>query len=268
MTIDGRAIAAEILAEVKGQQAEPAAVRAITIAPTPVTLSYLKIKEKAAVAAGMELTVVQLPADAEIDRVIEAIQAPGADAVVIQLPLPEELDEDYILARIPKDKDADVLSPYAREEGALIEPVADAVREILQRAGVDPAGKNAVVVGEGRLVGGPVAAWLKSAGADVLTLNYQTFNLPESKAALRAADIVVSGAGVPHLIVPEMIKEGVVLIDAGTAEKGGALAGDVDPDCEPKASVFTPVPGGVGPVSVACLFRNVAQLRKTHLGVL
>lgn len=260
MIIDGRAFANEILAEVKGSISHTAHVRAITVAPTAATLSFLRAKKSAAEKAGMTLEIIQLADDALVDAVVEAVQAPGADAVIVQLPLPEDLDEDYILARIPLSKDADVLSPLAQEESTMIPPVAGAVREILLRAHVEIKGAKCVVVGQGRLVGAPVATWLKKEGAEVLTINDETFDIPESKATLLAADIVVSGAGVPHLIKPDMVKEGVVLIDAGTSEQGGAVVGDIDPSCAARASVFTPVPGGVGPITVACLFRNIAHL--------
>ncbi len=137
----------------------------------------------------------------------------------MQLPLPVSINEQAVLESIPAGKDADVLSSAAQREGRLLAPVAAAVREILSYAGIDARGQAAVVVGEGKLVGAPVAAWLRSAGANVLALNEHTFDAPESQAALRAAGIIVSGAGVPHLITPQMVRDGVALIDAGTSEK-------------------------------------------------
>lgn len=263
MIINGKEIAQKILEEVRAQTPPGVIVRAVTVAPTLATRSYLKIKERAAVEAGMTLEVVSLPDNASIDEVCTAVQAPGADAVIVQLPLPEDLDESYILASIPMSKDADVLSPLAREEGVLLPPVAGAVREILAFANVDSRGKRAVVIGKGVLVGGPVSAYLAKSGALVETYDKDDF----APSVLKNADIIVSGAGVPSLITPEMITEGVVLIDAGTSEQGGEVVGDADPRCASVASVYTPVPGGVGPVSVACLFKNVLELQKGNIRV-
>jgi methylenetetrahydrofolate dehydrogenase (NADP+)/methenyltetrahydrofolate cyclohydrolase len=192
---------------------------------------------------------------------LAAVKEAGPDAVIVQLPLPAEFDAQKILDAIPLEKDADVLSSqaYARFEagGGLVPPVAGAVMKILTHAGVSVAGKKAVVIGEGRLVGKPVAVALARAGAAVAKVSTST----QSKDELyRDADIIVAGAGVAHLVTPDLVKEGVVLIDAGTSESNGSIAGDLDPACAAKASVFTPVPGGVGPVAVAILFRNVSRL--------
>ncbi len=264
MIVNGKQIASDILAEVKaGLQGRTPVVRAIVVQPTAATESYLSIKESRAREAGMELQVVRLPDDADEASVIAAVQEPGADAVIVQLPLPEHLYTETVLNAIPYAQDADVLSngAYARfetnEEGALVPPVAGAVLEILTRSHVDVRGKQAVVVGRGKLVGKPVAVLLERLGALVTVVDQSTKN---TKELLRDADIVVSGAGKANLIVPDVIKEGVVLIDAGTSGAYGGVLGDIHPDCASKASVYTPVPGGVGPVGVACLFKNAALL--------
>ena len=114
-------------------------------------------------------------------------------------------------------------------------------------------------------MGQPAAVWFEEMGADIVVLTRQS----ESLAELAHADIAILGAGSPHLVKPDMLKEGVVLIDAGTSESNGAIAGDADPSCAGVARVFTPVPGGMGPIAVACLFQNVAELylRKTQKSV-
>lgn len=264
MIADGRKIASDILAEVREKVAGRApVVRAITVQPSPATRSYLRIKQQRAEEGGMRLEVVALADDASEDDIIAAIAAPGADAVIVQLPIPDTLDLPRILNSIPVEKDADVLSDaaYARfdagEEGALVPPVAAGVWEILERTGVDVRGKKTVVVGRGQLVGKPCATLLARMGAQVDVVTRSTENAAE---LYRAADIIVSGAGAAHIIKPEMVKDGVVLIDAGTSGAGGGVAGDIDPAAAGKASVFTPVPGGVGPVAVSCLFSNTARL--------
>ena len=268
MILDGRAIAAQIAASVKDRVAglgRVPVVRAIVISPTAATESYLRIKTAKAQEAGMRLELVRMENDAREADLIGKIRLPGADAVIVQLPLPPTMDERAVLDAILLEKDADVLSSlsYARfldddEDGALVPPVACAVAEMLGRADVSVGGKRAVVVGNGRLVGAPVSAWLAREGADVSILTRETF--AEKKPLLRDAELVVSGTGSPHLITPDMLMPGAVCIDAGTSESSGAIVGDFDPACAEGASVFTPVPGGVGPVAVACLFKNTADL--------
>jgi methylenetetrahydrofolate dehydrogenase (NADP+)/methenyltetrahydrofolate cyclohydrolase len=134
--------------------------------------------------------------------------------------------------------------------------VAGAVAEVLERHHVDVTGKKTVVVGAGKLVGKPVASMLAEMGAEVSVVTSTEGSLEE----LKTADIVVLGAGSPGFVKPDMLKEGVVLIDAGTSESNGKLAGDADPSCAEVASVFTPVPGGIGPLAVAMIFKNLLAL--------
>lgn len=264
MIIDGRAIASDILAEVRKSVAGyTPTVRAITLEPSSATESYLRIKKARAEEAGMRLEIVRLPEDATEEICIAAISAEGADVVIVQLPLPGRLSLQDILRAIPLSQDADVLSPDAYQRfvknmpGALLPPVASAVVEILTRNDISLTGKNVVVVGKGQLVGKPCAEILMREGASVTVIDKDT---QDPKPLFRAADIIVSGVGKTHLITPGMVKEGVVLIDAGTSDADGAVAGDIDPACKDKALLFTPVPGGVGPIAVACLFKNTAQL--------
>jgi methylenetetrahydrofolate dehydrogenase (NADP+)/methenyltetrahydrofolate cyclohydrolase len=257
MIIDGKQIAAEILARAKARAQmlpHPPMVVALYAAmgeENAATKSYLAIKTRRAADAGCTLAVRPFTADYA-----------DADSVIIQLPLPPGLDERAALDALPIEKDADVLSSAARQmfargdADALLPPVVGAIAEIFEKYEVDPRGKRAVVIGRGWLVGEPAATWLMGQGAKVTTLDKGA----KLGQELQDADIVISGAGSPHLIKPHMIKEGAVLIDAGTSESDGALAGDADPVCAAKCSVFTPVPGGVGPIAVACLFDNAVTL--------
>jgi methylenetetrahydrofolate dehydrogenase (NADP+)/methenyltetrahydrofolate cyclohydrolase len=272
MIIDGRILAGEVLtrAKVRAQKLpHPPRVLALVASETPATKSYLAIKAKRATDAGCVLEVQQFPESVSAEELQATIRNSDADAIIVQLPLPTNVDTKTVCDSIPIEKDADVLSAAARntfEEGTgstLLPPVVEAVRAILEFGTVAIAGKKVVVIGAGFLVGAPVAAWLKQQGADVSVLTSKSDDL---SASLRDADIVVSGAGSPHFIKPEMLKAGVVLVDAGTSESNGAIAGDADPSCAEKCSLFTPVPGGVGPLAVACLFENVVMLaeRATH----
>lgn len=265
MIIDGQAIATDILASVREQVAtlgREVVVRAVVMQPNGATESYLRIKGARAEDAGMKLEVVHMPDDAVTEDILAAVLAPGADSVIVQLPLPNTINLGLVVDEIPLMKDADVLSKAAYEDfiyrkpHALLPPVVGAIKEVLERSKVDIAGKRAVVVGSGKLVGLPASAWLEEMGADVIVVNRESASLSE----VAHADIVILGAGSPHLITPDMLKQGVVLIDAGTSESNGAIAGDAHPDCASVASVFTPVPGGMGPIAVACLFQNVATL--------
>jgi methylenetetrahydrofolate dehydrogenase (NADP+)/methenyltetrahydrofolate cyclohydrolase len=273
MIIDGRAIAADILEHVKERLAaidREIVVRAVVVQPSAVTESYLRTKTKQAEKAGMRMEIVRLDVAATTEEVVAAVEAQGADAVIVQLPLPEDLDAVQILDAIPLTQDADVLSHAAFERfaagepDALLPPVTSALREVLILSGQSPSEKSAVVIGSGKLVGQPAALWLTHAGAvvSVIDLDGGDWSL------LQEADIVVLGAGSAGLLKPEHIKDGVVILDGGTSESNGSLVGDADPVCAEKSSVFTPVPGGIGPISVACLFQNVAELvlRKSSNG--
>jgi methylenetetrahydrofolate dehydrogenase (NADP+)/methenyltetrahydrofolate cyclohydrolase len=264
MIVDGRAIASAILADVRASLAgHVPVVRAVVVKPSPATESYLSIKQARAEEAGMRLEVARLSDDADTAAVVAAVRAPGADAIIVQLPLPEHIDTETVLSAIPIEQDADVLSSaaYAKFErgdaDAIVPPVAGAVAELLSRANVEVAEKRAVVVGQGKLVGKPVLVLLRRMGADAITVLRDT---PNQRDILREADIVVSGAGSAHFITSDMVKPGAVLIDAGTSESNGSIAGDFHPDCASVAAVFTPVPGGVGPIAVALLFKNAASL--------
>jgi methylenetetrahydrofolate dehydrogenase (NADP+)/methenyltetrahydrofolate cyclohydrolase len=162
---------------------------------------------------------------------------------------------------IPPHMDMDVLSTEAKslfKNNKLnkIPPVARAVSEILNFYNVDMANKNILVVGTGKLVGEPVSSMLNLRNLVYKTIDKNT-DENSKEELLKNADIIISGAGSPHFIKKEMIKPGVVLIDAGTSEQSGKLVGDIDPGCAEVASLMTSVPNGVGPVTMACLFLNI-----------
>jgi methylenetetrahydrofolate dehydrogenase (NADP+)/methenyltetrahydrofolate cyclohydrolase len=239
MIVDGRKIAEDILAEL-GDSLRGRALGIVANAGDPATESYVRIKERAAARLGVAVK------RGELADLLEA-----CDGILVQLPHPQA---DELCADIPPEKDVDALGTAP----LVAAPVAGAAKEILARSGVEARGAKAVVVGDGRLVGGPVSRMLRAMGADVSVVTLEQGSLSQ----LKDADIVVSGAGAPHMLKPEMLKPGVVLIDAGASESAGKVAGDADPACAEVASVFTPVPGGVGPVAVAMLFKNLFTLIK------
>lgn len=266
MIVDGRMLAKEVLSRVAARAKELShipRVLGIVANATPATQSYLRIKEKRAEDAGCVFEVQRFSEDTNADALRAAIAATNADAIIVQLPLPSGISAKEVCDAIPVVKDADVLSAAARakfacgDTGALLPPVVAAMREIFIQHTVAVKGKRAVVIGSGWLVGSPCALWLTQQGARVSVITSESGDMRE---ALRGADIVVSGAGVPGLIRPEYLSPGVVLIDAATSESNGVIAGDADPLCAEKCAIFTPVPGGVGPLAVACLFENAVLL--------
>lgn len=262
MIIDGRTIAEEVVERASREARElphTPTFGAFVVAPNAATRSYLAMKNRYAETVGIKMTVHELPEDISTETLSETLMNAEEDAIIVQLPLPESVDLMEVLAKIPESKDADVLSPISREGTLLTHPIAASIDEIFSRNGIDPQGMRAVVVGQGWLVGLPVTAWLRRKGADVVTVTKEDGNLAE---ALREAQIVVSGTGVPGLITKDLVVPGAIVIDVGTSELGGSISGDVDPAVADSASIYTPVPGGVGPIAVAYLMRNVVTLAR------
>lgn len=265
MIVDGKAISNELLASIKERRARiegPITLGIVISAGDPVTESFVRIKSK--IAADLNIGIVRYDiteptTEAAMDGVRAFKYDPAIDGVVVQLPMPAGIDLNAVLSEMPADKDIDGINPFLRERERIVRaPVALAVEEILNRTGTIVQGARVVVVGAGRLVGLPTALLLRERGADV-----KMFTLDQGRIEdLKDADIIVLGAGQPHFIKPEHIKDGVVIIDAGTSESSGMIQGDADPACAKKASVFTPVPGGVGPIAVAMIFKNILDLAR------
>jgi methylenetetrahydrofolate dehydrogenase (NADP+)/methenyltetrahydrofolate cyclohydrolase len=268
MILDGKRIADDLytaLGERRAKIDRPISLGIIVAGANPVIEQFVRIKSRAAETLDIAMVRVDLPESATTEDGINAVRdlAPRVDALIVQLPLPARsaisagMDTNAVLSEIPREKDVDAISPIVSDnERPVFAPVALAVEELLKRGGVDIQGKRTVIVGAGRLVGAPTAVLLRKLGADT-----RMFTLDEGSIEdLKTADIVVSGAGNPGFIKPQHIKEGAVLIDAGASEQAGVVVGDIDPSCAGKASVFTPVPGGVGPVAVAMIFRNLFDL--------
>ena len=255
MIVDGRVIAEGVYARLPKKALK---LGIIVGEASPVIDSFVKIKQRAAERLGVELVREELPEGAATADAVAAVIALAAktDGIIVQLPLPKQIDVEEVLAAIPPEKDVDGISaaPMVRP------PVAEAIREILEFAHIDAKGKKTVVVGSGRLVGKPSASLLKELGASVRVLTHG-----DSLDALKDADIVILGAGETGLVKPEHLKKGVILIDAGTSETSGKIAGDAEASCADVASIFTPVPGGVGPIAVAMIFKNLFVLaEKSH----
>ncbi len=256
MLVDGKKIQNEIKEDLRSLIAgcdKIPTLGIVLVGDDPASEKFVDLKNKFGEDIGIDVLIKILPEAVTQDRLEEIVNALDTDGVVVQLPLPNHLDENSILSKIPKDKDVDQLNG-----GEFVAPVAGAVFEVLDRHGIGLQSKKIVVVGEGVLVGKPVSEELVRRG-----LNYDliTLETPEEERLkkLLSADVVITGAGDPHFIKKDMVREGVVIIDAGTSEKTGKLEGDVCPSCERKAELMTPVPGGIGPITIAILFRNLIQ---------
>lgn len=236
-----------------------------------VTDKYIKIKEHAAKDIGVTLDVKRFSSKISTEDFLREVLhvARDYDGIVVQMPLAPHIDVEAVRQLIPITHDVDVFGTIAfthfqENRLPILPPVTGAVAEILLHNDIHVAGKNVVIVGEGRLVGLPTSIWAGHMGAEVHTVNRETLNVSDYT---QKADIIVAGAGVPGLITPDMVKEGVVIIDGGTSESNGKLVGDADPACAEKAAVFTPVPGGVGPVAIALLYKNLLILTYKRLGI-
>lgn len=266
--VDGRAIAREVLAEVAAQVALlPQAPRLSIVTCTPdfATQRYLTLKQRKAAEVGIRSRVIELLPEISTHALVSTVRtiAGSSDGVVVQLPLPAHIDREAVLAAVPVSKDPDGFA-YENEPGACLPPVVGAIVEIAARHNVSFTGKRVAVVGAGRLVGAPAAHYLREHGAQVDIIEKGD---RDRRQTLRAADVIISGVGVPNLITAADVTDGVVVFDAGTAEANGKLAGDVAPDVAARAALITPVPGGIGPLTVAVLLRNLVGLAQARSDV-
>jgi methylenetetrahydrofolate dehydrogenase (NADP+)/methenyltetrahydrofolate cyclohydrolase len=196
------------------------------------------------------------------EEIIGAITSvvPETNGIIVQLPFPSHIDTATILAAVPASHDVDVLR-YAGEVTTILPPVVGAIDAIAMRHDISFTGKAVVVVGQGRLVGQPAILYARAKGGIVTIIERGTENAAD---IIKIADILILGAGVPGLVIAEMVKPGVVVFDAATSEEGGMLVGDASPEVAAVASLFTPVPGGIGPITIAILLQNLLRLASTH----
>lgn len=273
MNIAGKQVADEIKEALLGRVSKLSRKPRLDIfyvGKNPVIEGFLRMKQRTGEYIGVETVVHHFPSDVKQDVLIEEIRKISedkkVDGIIIQLPLPSTFNTDEILSAVPTEKDVDVLSEKAllffeQEKSSLLPPVVGAIAEILKRNSVSVASKKVVVLGNGRLVGRPAAAWFKQQGAMVTVLDKAD---GDPISFLQKADMVVSGVGSPGIIQPNMIQERVMLFDAGASEEDGEVWGDADPLCSHKCLIFTPVPGGIGPITVALLFRNLLDIVETQ----
>lgn len=277
MKIDGKAISAAIRAEIKEECAAFVAqngfapgLSVVIVGEDPASQVYVRNKARACEEVGFDSHVYALPAtttEKELLALIDRLNAdPSVHGILVQLPLPKHLDETAVLLRIDPKKDVDAFHPYNVGQLTIGNPTflpctPAGVMELLRRSGIDPAGKHCVVVGRSNIVGKPMALLLLAANGTVTVCHSRTRDLA---AVTRSADILVVAIGRAKFITADMVKPGAVVIDVGMdRDENGKLCGDVDFDAvEPVASAITPVPGGVGPMTITMLLRNTLTAAK------
>lgn len=261
MIVNGKAIAALIYKEVENQISHMRSKPHLTVftcAPNFETQKYLALKRKKAAQVGIGMSVIEFPKTITTQEAVASIMHAHiqSDGIIVQLPFPAHIDVDALLRAIPKGCDVDAIH-YDGTDDRILPPVVGAIKEIADRYDVLFAAQQVAVVGKGRLVGAPAAIWCMKQGAQVTVLTKES---PDAERVLQQSGILILGAGQPNLIKPEMIRDGAIIFDAGTSEDGGVLRGDADPACAEKAALFTPVPGGIGPITIAVLLRNLVSL--------
>jgi methylenetetrahydrofolate dehydrogenase (NADP+) / methenyltetrahydrofolate cyclohydrolase len=272
ITIDGRKIKEEMLEEIKRDVAQLSFSPIfcdILVGDDKVSAMYVRIKEKAAQSVGIKFEKTLFDENISTEKLIDEINKlnnmPNMCGIIVQLPLPRSIDKEAVLNSIKPELDVDCLGSvtsqkfYQNEKG-LVYPTASACLKIFDSIPVPMTDKKIVILGKGRLVGKPVSHLLRNRNLDVTTINSSTSNYEE---LLKDADVIISAIGKGHYIKGEMIKKGVIIIDAGTSEEDGGVVGDVLFDSVlSKVSYITPCPGGVGPVTVAMLLKNVLEVAK------
>jgi methylenetetrahydrofolate dehydrogenase (NADP+)/methenyltetrahydrofolate cyclohydrolase len=273
--IDGKKLREEILVKIKDEVASLPFVPVfcdVLVGDDPASMQYVKMKGNTAVSVGIKFHSANFPATINTEELVKEIkllnEIPNMCGIIVQLPLPAHLDKQKVLDAIDTHLDVDCLGTvssgkFYNNENHIGFPTAVACMNILDSINLDLKEKNIVVLGQGALVGKPVTALLKFRG---LNPEIVTRTTPNKEEIIKNADIIISGIGQGKYIKGDMVKRGVVLIDAGTSEENtgmGGIVGDVDQDSvRDVASFISPVPGGVGPVTVAVLLQNVLQVAK------
>jgi len=282
--IDGTAISASIRAEVarkvtalRGRGVRPG-LAVILVGDDPASHVYVRMKGKACEEAGMHSVTMRLDASTSQDELLAQIDALNADplihGILVQMPVPKQIDADAVVRRIRPEKDVDGFHPinvgkvFIGERDGFSPATPAGVLQLLLRSSVDPAGKHCVILGRSNIVGKPMASLLvQNAPGGNATVTVCHSRTPDLEAHAKRADILIVAIGRPRMVTADMVKPGAVVIDVGvnrvddpTTRKGYSLVGDVDFEGVRKiASKITPVPGGVGPMTIAMLLANTLR---------
>lgn len=268
--IDGKAISLrlheELAAKILMMEQKPV-LAVIVVGDNPASAVYVRNKQKAAQKVGIECRVMKFSDDvtqAELENLIEKLNTDkDVNGIIIQQPLPKNLDVAKLLNLLSPSKDVDGFSPLnlgllmTGSPQSILAATPKGIMYLLRETGVDLVGKHAVVIGRSNIVGKPMAQMLLNADCTVVIAHSKTKNLAE---IVSGADVIVAACGVPNLVKVDWVKEGAVVIDVGINSVEGKLCGDVEfAEVKNKASYITPVPGGVGPMTVAMLLQNTYE---------
>jgi methylenetetrahydrofolate dehydrogenase (NADP+) / methenyltetrahydrofolate cyclohydrolase len=280
--VDGRAVATELRAALTSQVeamtaagSAPPSLAVVLCGDDPASAIYVRNKGRAAEQAGVRFALHRPPAESTTDELVALVQAldtdETVDAILVQLPLPKHIDPDAVMACMSPEKDADGFHPYnfgrlAEGHPGVVAPGTPlGCMELLRRSDLTLRGSRAVVIGRSAIVGRPLALMLTNADATVTICHSRTQGLA---SICREADILVSAIGRPRLVDASYVKPGAFVIDVGTTPQDGVVVGDVDRESvEPVAGWLTPVPGGVGPMTIAMLLRNTLALAQARRGL-
>jgi len=277
--LDGKAISADIRHDVKMKVADmtaagerPPGLAVILVGENPASQVYVRNKQRSCEEVGFLSELHRLSADTSQDALLKLIdtlnEREEIDGILVQLPLPQQIDEETVIERILPTKDVDGFHPYNVGRLVLRMPILrpctpKGVMTMLQRTGQKLEGMDAVIIGQSNIAGRPMALELLAARCTITVCHSRTKDLP---GKVRNADLLVAAMGRPRFVPGDWIKEGAIVIDVGINRlEDGSLCGDVDFDSiRKKASWITPVPGGVGPMTVATLLENTLQARELH----
>jgi methylenetetrahydrofolate dehydrogenase (NADP+)/methenyltetrahydrofolate cyclohydrolase len=274
--MDGKTLAARLRAEVADEVRELGHVGLATVlvGDDPASDVYIRAKHTAAAAAGIDARDVRLGADASQAELLEVVAGLNADDTVdgllVQLPVPDGIDEARVIRALAPIKDIDGLHPLNGGHlfggtPTFVGATPLGIMALLAEYGVDLVGRRAVVVGRSQIVGKPVALLLLGAHATVTVCHSRTRDLA---AVVREADVVVAAVGSAGIVTADMVKPGAAVVDVGITRTEAGLRGDVDPGVAEVAGLLTPVPGGVGPMTIAMLLRNAVLAARFRRGLL
>jgi methylenetetrahydrofolate dehydrogenase (NADP+) / methenyltetrahydrofolate cyclohydrolase len=272
--MDGAALAARRRKEIKEDVAELGHVGLATVlvGDDPASEVYIRLKHKAAEGAGIEAIDYRLPVTTNEDELVELVRAlnddDSIDGILVQTPLPDEIDEARVMRTIEPMKDVDGLHPFSAGQlylgrQTLVPATPLGIMHLLDEYRIPIAGTRAVVVGRSPLVGKPTALLLLQANATVTICHSRTEDLARHTLD---ADLLVAAVGLPEVITADMVKQGATVVDVGITRADGRLVGDVEPDVAEVAAYLTPVPGGVGPMTIAALLENAVRAARYRRG--
>lgn len=277
--IDGKLVAKEILENLADEilfLGQMPCLAVIIVGQDPASQIYVNLKKKKAMELGFDSIVIEMPETVTQDELLSKIEELNNDkkinAILVQMPLPKHIDSDVVIEKIAPQKDVDCFHPYnvgkiaTGNEPYVYPCTPKGIIRLLEYYDIDISGKNAVIIGRSNIVGRPVAQMLLNANATVTICHSRTKNLSE---ITKTADILISAAGRAGLVTADMVKDCAVVIDVGmNRDENGKLCGDVDFEyVKEKASFITPVPGGVGPMTICSLMVNTFDLYKLQNGI-